>query len=88
MEKHEELVKIPRMESFNGAYFDLRKKNIILDSIGVIEVIGSYFGNEVPFDIKVAGENAFRIIPGSSCDKFLIKYDCLELATISNKDYY
>ena len=81
MEKTEDLVRIPRMEFFNGAYFDLHKKNIILDSIRVLEVIDSCFGNAVPFDIKVAGKEAFRIIPSSPRNKFLMKYDYLESAT-------
>ena len=76
MKKEKGLFKVPYMEIFTGKYFDLNKKDVILDSIKVHEVRSeSDFGNKVCFDIHVAGENAFRIVPESSCDKFLIRYD-------------
>ena len=81
MEKHEELVKVYETEMFNGSYCDLRKKNIILNTIRVLEIVDSRIKVEVPFDIKVAGENVFRIIPASSCNKFFIGYCCLEMGT-------
>lgn len=81
MEKHEELVKVYKTEMFNGSYCDLRKKNIILNTIRVLEIVDSRIKVEVPFDIKVAGENAFRIIPASSCNKFFIGYCYLEMGT-------
>ena len=81
MEKHEESVKVYETEVFNGSYCDLRKKNIILNTIRVLEIVDSRIKVEVPFDIKVAGENVFRIIPASSCNKFFIGYCCLEMGT-------
>ena len=91
MEKHEELIKVYETEMFNGSYCDLRKKNIILNTIRVLEVVDSCFKVEVPFDIKVAGENAFRIIPASSCNKFFMEYCCLEMGakiTIKSNDIF
>ena len=75
MKKEKGLFKIPRMETFTGKYFDLYKKDIVLDSIKVNEINGNNLGNRVCFDIQVAGDDAFRIVPNSSCDKFFIVYD-------------
>ena len=75
MKKEKGLFKVPRMEMFTGKYFDLYKKDIVLDSIKVNEINGNNLGNRVCFDIQVAGDDAFRIVPNSSCDKFFIVYD-------------
>lgn len=77
MKKEKGLFKVPRMEMFTGKYFDLYKKDIILDSIEVNEINGNNLGNKVCFDIKVADENTFRIVPNSSCDEFFITYSCM-----------
>lgn len=76
MKKEKGLFKVPYMEVFYGKYFDLKKKDIILNSIVVHELRSERdLGNKVCFDIQVAGEDGFRIVPGSSCNKFFIKYD-------------
>lgn len=75
MKKEKGLFKVPCMEIFTGEYFDLYKKDIILDSIKVNEINGKNLGNKVCFDIQAAGDDAFRIIPDSSCDKFFIVYN-------------
>ena len=76
MKKEKGLFKVPYMEVFHGKYFDLKKKDIILNSIKVHELRSERdLGNKVCFDIQVAGEDGFRIVPDSSCNKFFIKYD-------------
>ena len=76
MNKEKGLFKVPYMEVFHEKYFDLKKKDIILDSIVVHELRSERdLGNKVCFDIQVAGEDGFRIVPDSSCNEFFIRYD-------------
>lgn len=76
MKKEKGLFKVPYMEVFHEKYFDLKKKDIILDSIVVHELRSeTNLGNKVCFDIQVAGEDGFRIVPDSSCNEFFIRYD-------------
>lgn len=76
MKKEKGLFKVPYMEVFHEKYFDLKKKDIILDSIVVHELRSERdLGNKVCFDIQVAGEDGFRIVPDSSCNEFFIRYD-------------
>ena len=51
-------------------YYDLKQKNIILNSIRVT----THTLKNIPFDILVAGDNAFRIVPSISDEKFFVKY--------------
>lgn len=76
MKKEKGLFKVPYMEVFHEKYLDLKKKDIILDSIVVHELRSeTNLGNKVCFDIQVAGEDGFRIVPDSSCNEFFIRYD-------------
>ena len=76
MKKEKGLFKVPYMEVFHEKYFDLKKKDIILNSIVVHELRSERdLGNKVCFDIQVAGEDGFRIVPDSSCNEFFIRYD-------------
>lgn len=76
MKKEKGFFKVPYMKVFTGKYFDLKKKDIILNSIVVHELRSETdLGNKVCFDIQVAGEDGFRIVPDSSCNKFFIRYD-------------
>ncbi len=52
-------------------YYDLKQKDIILNSIRVI----THTLKKIPFDILVAGDNAFRIVPSISDEKFFVKYE-------------
>lgn len=75
MKKEKGLFKVPYMEVFSGKYFNLNKKDVILDSVKVRAVYGeSNFGDEIPFRIEV-DEDDFRIFPKSPCDQFFIRYD-------------
>ena len=57
-------------------YFYFGHKNIILDSIRVILLDDNgQFKSFIPFDIQVAGENAFRIVPSISDGKFSAMYE-------------
>lgn len=52
-------------------YYDLKQKNIILNSIRVT----MHTLKNIPFDILVAGDNAFCIVPSISDEKFFVKYE-------------
>lgn len=75
MKKEKGLFKVPYMKVFYGKYFDLKEKDVILDSINIREVYDeSDFGEEVPFSIEVTTDD-FKVFPNSSCRKFFIRYD-------------
>lgn len=74
MNKQEEKVmgnkKIIYIAQFEN-YYDLKQKDIILNSIRVT----THTLKNIPFDILVAGDNAFRIVPSISDEKFFVKYE-------------
>lgn len=73
-----ELCKVQFMKAFEGSYYDLEQKNIILDSIRVVTLDDDkHLKKIIPFDIQVAGENGFRIRPCLSKGKFLVMYECM-----------
>lgn len=53
-------------------YYDLKQENIILNSI---RVTINTLEHNIPFDILVAGDNAFRIIPSILGERCFIKYE-------------
>ena len=48
-----------------------------LNTIQVYEIGDEELGRRVPFDIQVAGEDKYRIVPNSSNYEFFIAYYCL-----------
>ena len=75
MKKEYGVFKCPKFEVFNGKYFDLNKKDVILNSIKIKEFYeDSPFGEDICFRIELTAEGKFRIIPYSSHNRFLIKY--------------
>ena len=63
--------KITHIEQFEN-YYDLKQENIILNSI---RVKTATLKHNICFDILVAGENAFRIIPSMLGERCFIKYE-------------
>lgn len=53
-------------------YYDLKQENIILNSI---RVTINTLEHNIPFDILVAGDNAFRIVPSILSERCFIKYE-------------
>lgn len=69
---HKETIK-----RFTGDHYDLDEMRVFLDSIRVAELHEyGMIGNNVCFDIKVAGtkEGAIRIVPVSNVNDFLLTY--------------
>lgn len=75
VQEHDEKVienkKITFIAQFEN-YYDLKQENIILNSIRVTMNTLEY---NIPFDILIAGENVFRIIPSVAGEKFFVKYE-------------
>lgn len=56
--------------------FYFEHKNVILDSVRVILLDDNgQFKSFIPFDIQVAGDNAFRIVPSILDGEFSAMYD-------------
>lgn len=71
------LVEVEIIKRFTGNYYDLDEMRIPLDSIRVAELHeDNMIGNNVCFDIKVAGtgKGAIRIVPVSNANNFLLTY--------------
>lgn len=77
MTETKEVIKIPMIKTFKGSIFefDLKNENIILNSINVYAVYESCLGEFVPFDIQKLTKEEIRVIPRSTHDEFLIKYE-------------
>lgn len=69
-----EFIKIPTMEISTEQHYDLKKDDIILNSIQVYKIHGSCLGEKIPFDIKMI-DNKMCIIPLVIDDKYMITYD-------------
>lgn len=71
------LIEVETIKRFTGNHYDLDEMRISLDSIKIAELDeNGMIGNNVCFDIKVAGtkKGAIRIIPASNANNFLIVY--------------
>ena len=71
------LVEVETIKRFTGNYYVLDEMRISLDSIRVAELRkDGTIGNNVCFDIKVAGtkKGAIRIVPASNANNFLLTY--------------
>lgn len=71
------LIEVEIIKRFTGNYYDLDEMRIPLDSIRVAELHeDNMIGNNVCFDIKVAGtgKGAIRIVPASNANSFLLTY--------------
>lgn len=71
------LIEVEIIKRFTGNYYDLDEMRISLDSIRVAELHeDNMIGNNVCFDIKVAGtgKGAIRIVPASNANNFLLTY--------------
>lgn len=71
------LIEVEIIKRFTGNYYDLDEMRIPLDSIRVTELHeDNMIGNNVCFDIKVAGtrKGAIRIVPASNANNFLLTY--------------
>lgn len=71
------LVEVETIKRFTGNYYDLDEMRISLNSIRVAELRkDGTIGNNVCFDIKVAGtkKGAIRIVPASNANNFLLTY--------------
>ena len=71
------LVEVETVKRFTGNYYVLDEMRISLDSIRVAELRkDGTIGNNVCFDIKVAGtkKGAIRIVPASNANNFLLVY--------------
>lgn len=73
---------IPVIKVFDGSTFNLDlNESIILNSIDVYKAYEGCVGELVPFDIQKISKKEMRIIPHSTHDKFIIKYDHMVYAT-------
>lgn len=77
MTNTKEITRLLMRHYFKGRYFDLYKDDVILNTIQVYEIRDEELGRQVPFDIQVAGEDEYRIVPNSSNYEFFIAYYCL-----------
>lgn len=71
------MIEVKTIKRFTGNYYDLDETRIPLDSIRVAELReDNMIGNNVCFDIKVAGtgRGAIRIVPASNANNFLLVY--------------
>lgn len=73
----ERLIEVETIKRFTGNYYELDEMRISLDSIRIAELHeDGIIGNNVCFDIKVAGtkKGAIRIVPASNANNFLLVY--------------